>query len=117
MKVSLAFNVPSHQAESRKSARGGWKTEKLSSYQELIGWEAVKASKGQPIIEGNFKAIIKFGLKGKRHGDLDNMEKSTFDALEGIVFRNDKSLCHKESFYTYCDPPYVEIWIDETILV
>ncbi len=111
MKIDLPYNVPSHQAGSRKSRWGGWKTEHLESLQEIISYEAVKAMRGLKMIEGYFSTKLEIALKGKKHGDADNMEKTIMDALEGIVFKNDKYGCQMIRYYYYYDKPSLQIEI------
>ena len=111
LKLDLPYNVPSHQAGSRKSRRGGWKTKHLESIQELIEYEAINAMRGLKKIEGYFSTKLKIGLKGKKHGDADNMEKTIMDALEGIVFKNDKYGIQMNRSYYYNEKPCIYISI------
>lgn len=111
IKIDLPYNVPSHQAGSKKSRMGGWKTKHLESAQELIAWKAKEAMRGLKIIEGCFSTKLEIALKGKKHGDPDNMEKTIMDALEGIVFKNDKYGCQMIREYYYSDKPFINISI------
>ncbi len=111
LKIDLPSNVPSHQAGSRKSRRGGWKTEHLESIQQIISYEAKNAMRGLEMIEGYFSTKLEIALKGKRHGDPDNMEKTIMDALEEIVFKNDKLGCQMTRRYYYADSPSIDISI------
>lgn len=76
------------------------------SWKESVRWQAIeymrKEKKG--MIEGAMEASLVFLLprpkslpkKVKHHTkkpDLDNLEKSIFDALEGIAYKNDSQIC------------------------
>jgi len=45
--------------------------------------------------------------------DLDNLEKSLFDALEGLIFVNDSRIVEKHIEKVYGDPPRVDIEVGE----
>lgn len=113
----IQFSVPldhspvPYQNNVRHSRRGSYKTKKLSDYQKLIAWTAKEHVK--EIFEGSytnhFSLWIHFKMKNKVHGDLDNLAKSVLDALEGVLFNNDK-FCQKLSLsYEYSNEWSVSI--------
>ena len=48
----------------------------------------------------------------KRQGDLDNILKSVFDALNGYAYVDDCQIVKVTAEKVYADEPFVEVWID-----
>ena len=94
----LSHNPVPYQNEIRRSKYGGmYKTAKLKYYQEQLGFFAqseMNVNKWK-LIEDKYKIKTTFYCKDKRHGDLTNMFKSFEDALENVVYTNDKN-CIKQ---------------------
>ena len=47
--------------------------------------------------------------------DLDNLEKLIFDALEGVIYKNDSQICSKFTSKKYDDTPRIEILLSKII--
>jgi Holliday junction resolvase RusA-like endonuclease len=45
--------------------------------------------------------------------DIDNYIKSTFDALNGVLWTDDNLICHIESYKFYDVEPHIEIKVKE----
>lgn len=61
---------------------------------QLIAKQAVKKARWKVLPAGNFfYLVIGFEFKNKSFADPNNMLKILIDALEGIVFENDKWCC------------------------
>ena len=87
---------------------------KSKSWKESVRWQCIefmrKEKKG--MIEGAIHADLVFLLprpkslpkKVKDHvkkPDLENLEKSILDALEGIAYKNDSQICKKSTMKLY----------------
>lgn len=116
--IPLSKNPIPYQNNMRSTNRGvHFKTKKLTEYQNII-WLAAKmqmqiqVGKQTPFeadYENTFSLYLHFRLKGKTHGDLDNMAKSVIDSLQGVLFTNDK-FCSKLSLsYEYDESPSIDV--------
>ena len=88
-----------HQNNIVVTRYGGHKTKKLRDYQEMIVRYAMEVAIGEPIdIDAMLSCSIVFGYPGKVFPDLENIAKSTVDAMEGVMYRNDKQI-HEMHLY------------------
>jgi Holliday junction resolvase RusA-like endonuclease len=96
---------------------------KTAAWEESIRHQAL-ADRPDCLLDGPLAAEITFYLPRPRSApkkrkypdtkpDLDNLAKSAFDALEGLVFVNDSRFVEKYLRKLYGDPPRVEIRIWE----
>ena len=83
-------------ARPRFSGRKCYQPARNVEYRQLIQWEARKAMKGKPPLEGEICAVVKIYRKYQRtariFGDVDNHLKAIFDGLSGIVFCDDAQI-------------------------
>ena len=101
-------------APGRWGKRHGFiKTPVANEYADRIKLAARRAMRGKPPIEGRCLARLLFVHPDER-ADTDGPVKLTLDALEGIVYRNDRQARRLEVDYLV-DPeaPRVEIEIVE----
>lgn len=92
-----------HQAGVRVSGHRVFKSERLRAYEEEIATEAwVARAKvgGIDVMDAPIRCALIFGYPGQQYADLENVEKSTIDSLETILFTNDKQICEKHSWRT-----------------
>lgn len=84
------------------------------SWKESVRWQCIEymQKEGKGMIDGAIEASLAFLLprpkslpkKVKHHikkPDMDNLEKSIFDALEGIAYRNDSQIYKKSTMKMY----------------
>ena len=69
----------------------------------LVAWE-VKQVFDKPL-EGDIKMDITFRVKGKRRGDIDNLQKLILDGCNKIAFLDDKQVVHLTSRIIQSDDP------------
>jgi len=116
--IPLSFNALPHQNNIIITRYGAKKNDKLKHYQYHLALmakqEAMNA--GWEMLEKYFKAEICFIFKNKKHGDMDNCEKTLFDALEGVIYKNDKYCKDKHVWYDYGDEASITIEITEMVL-
>lgn len=92
-----------------------YKTRRLEEYQELVRMYAISArnKQGWKIVPKFFKYDLLMVFKSRTHGDADNCEKSIMDALEGVLFTNDKWGFDKRVRYAYGSSARIEITIEK----
>lgn len=65
--------------------------EKTRAFEELVSWTAKIAMGGQPPLEGPvFISLAFFGSHA--NADVDNLAKAVLDAMNGIVYKDDKQI-------------------------
>lgn len=107
----LSHNPIPYQNEIRRSKYGGmYKTAKLKYYQEQLAFFALSEMNANnwKLIEDKYKIKTVFFCKDKRHGDITNMFKSFEDAMENVVYTNDKN-CIKQTTSVKYDKLYPRI--------
>lgn len=77
----------------------------------LVAWSAMVAGEAQdqwakPLLKGDLKAIIINFYAGNRPSvDVDNMSKPILDAMQGIVYENDRQIVQAEIAHLKIDAP------------
>jgi Holliday junction resolvase RusA-like endonuclease len=79
---SKAFNPITHRS---------YLDPKYKAFEDRIRWETKSQYHGKPL-EGDLKCVIIAHFKDKRHCDIGNLSKSVLDALQGILYDNDKQI-------------------------
>ena len=64
---------------------------KYKAFEDRIRWETKSQYHGKPL-EGNLSCKIEAYFKDKRRCDVGNLSKSLLDALQGILYENDKQI-------------------------
>ncbi|WP_198014546.1 RusA family crossover junction endodeoxyribonuclease [Salipiger mucosus] len=93
-------------------------TSETRTFEKAVAQAASMQMKGQPAIEGPVELKLVFMLSGRNDvwpvgqgdGDLDNLEKSVSDALNGITYSDDRMIVSKQSWKVCIDGPD-GIWI------
>ena len=87
-------------------------TDEARAYKEMVGWEARQAYKGK-LIEGDVIVTAWYYFSNKRRKDALN-DKLTWDALEGIIYKDDKQISDAHIHRRYdTDNPRTKIVITE----
>ncbi len=71
--------------QSFRKGKNNYTPERITDWQEIVGWKAKEAMIDRDIFEGDLKVQLYFLRKDKRRADLDNLCKSVLDACNGIV--------------------------------
>lgn len=106
--------------------------EKTVSYEGLVGWTAAQAMAGRPLILGPVSVCMDIGmdvpaswskvkqakaLGGEIHPttkpDMDNVVKAIFDALNGVVWKDDVQVVRLTTGKQYAHTPQVCVEIRE----
>lgn len=64
----------------------------LKALQDQIGWAAKSARAQDEPTTFPVRMELIAHFKGKRHADIDNLAKLVLDALQGIIYVNDKQI-------------------------
>jgi Holliday junction resolvase RusA-like endonuclease len=121
MEFILKFdtNVPSHQQGIRLGKRGVYKTEKLETFQQEAAYKLqndVRESGEHDFpLTSPVALVIVFYPKTRKHGDMDNMEKTIIDAMQGVLFANDKQIKSKTTLIIEPDIPQIHAWVHITV--
>lgn len=95
MSDAIVFTMKGVRPRTKQSfnygKRGGWTDREITEWQEAIGWEAKARFTGDPW-EGEVHMTVFFYLPDNRKRDLDNLLKPLLDALNGIVYLDDKQV-------------------------
>jgi Holliday junction resolvase RusA-like endonuclease len=93
-KVPVSVNSAYKRAKLSSGKQGMYMTKNAKKYKEELAWmakEVVKNNKWKLFDEERFFFVdLYYTFKSKRFVDPNNTHKITLDALEGIVFDNDK---------------------------
>jgi Holliday junction resolvase RusA-like endonuclease len=128
--------VASWTAKDGRFGTHAYDTSKYAGWKDQARYTASQVMKGRPPLAGQVDLKVKVYLpipeswsnRKKRHAlagmirpavvpDWDNLGKAAGDALEMIVFRNDKQVVDGQVQKWYSDRPRVEIEVRETELI
>ncbi len=100
-------------APARWGKRHGFrKTTEADGYQTVLQIAARRAMRGRPLLVGMLAARIRFVHTNNR-SDIDGPIKLSLDALEGVVYSNDRQVRRLEVEYVLGESPRVEIGVVE----
>lgn len=116
--------VAQQRARLNRGSKKPYIPEKTRDWRSLVAWEAKKAMVGKDILTGMVKIKIHFHFEKedesswgliapgiKRVGDLDNLEKALWDAMNRIVYNDDLQISKAEKARFWAKSSYVEIWV------
>lgn len=99
IQFELPFLPPSTNQMYRAYRGRVVKSVVLKQFQQSVLQFFAESDQDITMLEGSLEATIHFQLRG-RNIDIDNLLKSLFDSLEGILFKNDSAIfkvtCDKE---------------------
>jgi len=83
-----------------------------TAWREEVGWAARAANTEGVFFDGDVLTVMHFRIPDRRMGDLDNYVKGVHDALEGILYGNDKQVKAGLQLLTVdADQPGVDVWV------
>lgn len=111
--------------------------QKTVAFENIIAGEvknSIEKQKLGPPLLGPVSVVVTFGLKmpnamsrrkkqqcrdlklfPNKKPDIDNCEKAIFDAIQGLLFADDKQVVNSESYKVYSDESFIEIEVYEII--
>lgn len=135
---AIAFVIPGTpvgKGRPKFARRGNFVTtytpEKTASYENLVKVKAQEAMRGRPMIEGpvavqialfvtppaswpdkKTRSALKHEIRPTTKPDMDNVIKGIFDAMNEIVWRDDKQVCELivVKLYSPAAEAKVEVW-------
>lgn len=96
--MEISFTVPGRPVPAaRMTRRGKWikrNAQRYLAYKDMVRWTAweVMRKKEIPPFEGPVGVEIHAYIAGGRMGDIDNIEKTVFDGMNGIVWHDDRQI-------------------------
>ena len=66
--------------------------QRTRTWQAEVAWAAKMAMDGRPPLQGTLAVEVWFYRATRHRADADNLEKSTYDAMNGIVYEDDDQL-------------------------
>lgn len=82
--------VPVSKQSFRVANGHGYRDPRVSAWQERVGWAAREAMQGRAPLTGEVIVWLYFRLPTRRRVDGDNLSKGCLDAMNGIVWRDDR---------------------------
>jgi len=87
-------------------------SEEYKAFENHIRWDTKSQYKGK-ILKGDLEIYLKAYFKDKRHCDITNLFKGTMDALQGIVFENDRQIKRATVEVFYIDRDEFRVMVNE----
>ena len=92
----VAFFVsgcPRPKQSFRYSRRGGGYTPAIvKAWQNDVAWTAKQEMMDDDMLTGELSVSMTFMLPDRRKRDLDNLSKGVLDAMNGVVFEDDRQV-------------------------
>lgn len=91
----LRFVVPGAPVPKqsfRVSGKGGYRSPRVSAWQDEVGYYARMAAQGYAPFSGPLRVEMRFHLSHRRRVDLDNLSKAVLDACNGVIYEDDKQV-------------------------
>jgi Holliday junction resolvase RusA-like endonuclease len=101
---------PIPKARWRSGAGGAYTPQATVNWANQVGWTAVSQWRPRdPVIE-DVAVTLTFFRRGRQRADLDNLVKNVWDALNGIVYQDDRQIVRavNEVLYDHEEPG---VWI------
>lgn len=123
VEVVAHFTVPGEpvsKARARADTRDGkirhYTPKDTSKAEEFVGWWLRESGyKGRPDAVSTFGAFCGFYCKSRRDRDTDNLCKLVFDAINGLIWKDDSQITeHSVLLHRQCADPRTEVVIYRT---
>jgi len=95
MNRELLFFVegtPRPKQSFRYSKKGHYIPARVRAWQDAVAWAAQQEMAGDEPMEGELSVSLTFYRPNKVRCDLDNLSKAVLDAMNGIVYEDDKQV-------------------------
>ena len=89
----IVYGNPLPKQSYRHSKHGGYTPKRIKDWQTKIGWVAKECTRPEErLTAGDVTVWLHFYRSDKRRVDLDNLSKAVLDALNGIIWHDDKQV-------------------------
>lgn len=85
---------PVPKKRPRVTSKGAYTPKETVAYERSIAW-AAKAAMG-PRVPTEKKCFVRMAFYGSS-GDIDNLEKSCLDGMNGVVYKDDRQVMRVEA--------------------
>jgi len=90
--LTFPFKAISKDNEKRYNASGrAFTSKKFKDFEEQVKWTAKSQYQGE-LLNSDLRVDMYFWFKTKVHCDMYNLPKSIADALQGIIYANDRQI-------------------------
>ena len=122
MPEEISFVVLGHEPIPKQSFRygkhGGYQPERVITWARIVNVHA-RQHCAEPM-DGYFEVALSFYRKTKRNVDVDNLSKNVLDALNGVIWHDDRQVVklHLSKRYVSTDihaGVKVEVWRVEDV--
>lgn len=93
--ATIAFTVlgrPVGKERARVVNGRAYTPERTRDYERMVGTYAALTLRDQPMLTGDISLSIRVYVSGGTFADVDNYAKSISDAIQGVLFENDKQV-------------------------
>jgi Holliday junction resolvase RusA-like endonuclease len=114
IKLTFPFKLISKDNEKffNRHTHRPFTSQRFKAFATMVAYETGKQYKG-PVLLGTLLFKLTMICVDKRHVDLLNAPKSVADALQGVVFKNDKQIVHAELLLVYGEKEGFVVEIEE----
>lgn len=105
--------APVPKQSFRASSIRPFTQERVREWERAVGWSALAAMHGGPVIIGPVAVRIVFYRKDARLGDIDNLSKGTLDGMKGVVMKDDRQVQALWLVKVLGARPGCEVWVWE----
>ena len=93
----------------------GFQPRRVRAWQNAVGWVAKEAAVQNQLMgptTADVITVLTFTLADNRRVDLDNLSKAVLDAINGIIWVDDRQVCDLRSIKRVGSPPGVDVYIE-----
>lgn len=91
----ISFTVqgnPLPKQSYRATKHGNFIPKRIRHWQDIVGWAAKEAMQGKDPMRGTLDVVLEFFRGDMRRVDLDNLSKAVLDAMNKIVYEDDRQI-------------------------
>lgn len=108
----IGFTPLPKQSFRASSKGGGYTSPRIKEWQETVAWYAKEAMIGRDMLDGDLGVMLYFVRDNRIKVDFDNLSKAALDAMNGIVYKDDKVCVDGHIHKRFGEVPglYVRVW-------
>ena len=116
--ILINFTVhgqPVPKQSFRVGQTGGYIDEKVTQWQENVGWEALAARQRRELelLKGPVKVWLEFYMATDRKVDVDNLAKAVLDSCNGVLWEDDRQVVNLHILKRTSKCPRAEVTVQE----
>ena len=121
MKLTIPIDaVPQKRADTQKGSKRRFDPDESRKFKHDFAILVKMLRPNSALLTGELKVELNIFRNFKKatnqhYGDIDNLVKSIFDALTGVVWKDDRQVVDLHVTKKLSATPYVELFIEEVI--